>query len=497
LFKKGIRWAWSSKEQSAFERTKELFLQTVILHFPDFSKTFSMQTDGSGVALGVELYQLDDEGEHGVIGFASRMLRGPELLYTVTEKELLALIFGLQKFRTILLGHKIIIRTDHYALKFLKQCRLLNDRLTMWSLLLNEFDYDVEHIRGKDNIVADTLSHFSLHQKWALSPFAAPTLRLSAPLATQKPNSFQPFLPLPGWLGELQEHFQNLQQLQVDDPFLGPIFDARVRGVELPANERLSQHFRLHQEILIFSHPTDGAPKIALPESLAEDVIRSFHEQYVHLRISKVYSLMNRHFFLRKMRARIEGCIKSCDVCQRCKFPNRALVGEMHPIIAKNLGDLVTLDYYGPGPLPAGRSRVTYIFVVIDAFSKFVRLYPLRRAQAKISAKKILDDFHRFIPVKVVLSDHGTQFQSRQWQDTLRSWGIQPTLSTIRHPKSNPTERVWCVSKCSLMSSIHTEIFLKCFYCHRCNSASCFSNLRWLIGETPNSPTIFLDKFDA
>jgi hypothetical protein len=96
LFKKGTRWAWSSKEQSAFERTKELFLQTVILHFPDFSKTFSMQTDGSGVALGVELYQLDDEGEHGVIGFASRMLRGPELLYTVTEKELLALIFGLQ-----------------------------------------------------------------------------------------------------------------------------------------------------------------------------------------------------------------------------------------------------------------------------------------------------------------------------------------------------------------------------------------------------------------
>jgi hypothetical protein len=142
---------------------------------------------------------------------------------------------------------------------------------------------------------------------------------------------------------------------------------------------------------------------------------------------------MNRHFFLRKMRARIERFIKSCDVCQRCKFPNRALVGEMHSIIAENPGDLVTVDYYGP--LPASRSRVTYIFVVIDAFSKFVRLYPLRRAQAKISAKKIVYDFHRFIPVKVVVSDHGTQFQSPQWQDTLRSW-------SIRHPQSNPTERV-------------------------------------------------------
>jgi hypothetical protein len=132
LLKKGTRWAWSSKEQSAFERTKELFLQTVIPHFPDFSKTFCLQTDGSGVALGVELYQLDDEGEHGVIGFASRM------------------------FRTILLGHRIIIRTDHYALKFLKQCRLLNDRLTRWSLLLNKFDYDVKHIRGRDTSKPNT-----------------------------------------------------------------------------------------------------------------------------------------------------------------------------------------------------------------------------------------------------------------------------------------------------------------------------------------------------
>jgi hypothetical protein len=82
------------------------------------------------------------------------------VFYTVTEKELLVIVFGLQKFRTILLGHRVFIRTDHYALKFLKQCRLLNDPLTRWSLMPNEFDYEVEHIREKDNVVADTLSRF-------------------------------------------------------------------------------------------------------------------------------------------------------------------------------------------------------------------------------------------------------------------------------------------------------------------------------------------------
>jgi hypothetical protein len=72
---------------------------------------------------------------------------GPELFYTVTEKELLVIVFGLQKFRTILLGHRVVIHTDHYALKFLKQCRLLNDRLTRWTLMLNEFNKGGAHQR--------------------------------------------------------------------------------------------------------------------------------------------------------------------------------------------------------------------------------------------------------------------------------------------------------------------------------------------------------------
>ncbi|KAH0809904.1 hypothetical protein GEV33_012887 [Tenebrio molitor] len=111
----------------------------------------------------------------------------------------------------------------------------------------------------------------------------------------------------------------------------------------------------------------------------------------------------------------------------------------MLPIVAEQPSDLVTVDYHGP--LPESRSRVSYIFAVIDSFSKFVKLYPLRRAQAKISAQRVRD-FHRTVPTKVVLSDHRTQFQSKQWQETLEQWDIQPTFSTVRHPQSNPTQRV-------------------------------------------------------
>ncbi|KAH0819481.1 hypothetical protein GEV33_003310 [Tenebrio molitor] len=144
LLRKDVRWCWATNEHTAFERTKKLFLLRYLAGKMDF-------TDGSGVAVGVECYQLLDDGEHGVLGFTSRVLMGPKLFYTVTEKELLTIMFGLQKFRTILLGH-VVIRTDHYALKCLKQCRLLNHRPTRWSLMLNGFDYEVERIRGKENM---------------------------------------------------------------------------------------------------------------------------------------------------------------------------------------------------------------------------------------------------------------------------------------------------------------------------------------------------------
>lgn len=121
LLQKNVKWRWGSVEEESFNLTKLLFLETVILKFPNFDKTFYLQTDGSCFAIGVELYQLDlDNTEHLVLGFASRAFKGAELNYTVTEKELFAIIFGLQKFRTIILGCKVIIRTDHHALKFLK-----------------------------------------------------------------------------------------------------------------------------------------------------------------------------------------------------------------------------------------------------------------------------------------------------------------------------------------------------------------------------------------
>ncbi|KAB0802309.1 hypothetical protein PPYR_00203 [Photinus pyralis] len=135
------------------------------------------------------------------------------------------------------------------------------------------------------------------------------------------------------------------------------------------------------------------------------------------------------------MRRRIHQVIRGCDVCQKCKFPTRGLMGAPHSVSVTFPGELVTIDYYGR--LPEGRSRVSYILVVIDSFSKHVKLYPLRQAQANISAMKVISDFAQRIPIRTILSDHGTQFSSKVWQDTMEeAWNNTNLLiySTLQEP---------------------------------------------------------------
>ena len=115
--------------------------------------------------------------------------------------------------------------------------------------------------------------------------------------------------------------------------------------------------------------------------------------------------------------------------------------GEFNLVRAEGPRDLVTVDFYGP--LPRGRGGVQYLLVVLDAFSKLVRIFTLKHATTHMSLKCILD---KYVPEcgrpKRILSDNGTQFTSPKWRNALEAQGIRVVFSSIRHPQSNPTERI-------------------------------------------------------
>uniref|UniRef100_A0A1B6HNZ1 Integrase catalytic domain-containing protein n=1 Tax=Homalodisca liturata TaxID=320908 RepID=A0A1B6HNZ1_9HEMI len=140
------------------------------------------------------------------------------------------------------------------------------------------------------------------------------------------------------------------------------------------------------------------------------------------------------------MELSVKNQLKCCQLCQCAKHTTVKSIGFLQPIIPKKLKDIISVDLIGE--LPVGRGGVKYIFVVLDLFSKFVKLYPVKRATSRVLLNKLINEY---IPevgeIGSVLSDHGSQFTSNLWYNTLRDLNIKTIHSSVWHPASNPVER--------------------------------------------------------
>ena len=123
-----------------------------MLAYPDFTKEFLIYTDASSRQLGSVIVQ-----NNRPLAFFSRKLTKAQMNYTVTELELLSIVETLKEFRTILLGQKIKVMTDHKNLVY-DSIKMTSQRALRWRILLEEYGPQIEYIKGDDNSVADALS---------------------------------------------------------------------------------------------------------------------------------------------------------------------------------------------------------------------------------------------------------------------------------------------------------------------------------------------------
>ncbi|RVW83480.1 Retrovirus-related Pol polyprotein from transposon 17.6 [Vitis vinifera] len=147
--------------QNSFDQLKKFLTTTPIVRAPNWQLPFELMCDASDFAIGAVLGQRED-GKPYVIYYASKTLNEAQRNYTTTEKELLAVVFALDKFRAYLVGSFIIVFTDHSALKYLLTKQDAKARLIRWILLLQEFDLQIKDKKGVENVVADHLSRVVL-----------------------------------------------------------------------------------------------------------------------------------------------------------------------------------------------------------------------------------------------------------------------------------------------------------------------------------------------
>jgi len=147
LLQKEVEFDFDDRCKEAFDCLKRVVTTTPIIQAPDWTAPFKLMCDASNYALGVVLAQKIDMLPR-VIYYASRTLDAAQANYTTTEKELLAIVFALEEFRSYLLGTRVIVYTNHTAMKYLLEKAESKPRLIRWMLWLQELDLEIRDRSG-------------------------------------------------------------------------------------------------------------------------------------------------------------------------------------------------------------------------------------------------------------------------------------------------------------------------------------------------------------
>lgn len=153
LTKKNVPFVWNEEHQIAFDRIKQILSSPQTLAYPDFTQEFVLTVDASKAGCGAVLSQNERP-----IAYASKGFNRAEGNKSTIEQELIAMHWAIKHFRYYLYGRHFLVRSDHRPLIYLYNLKESSAKLTRLRLELAEYTFSIEHIRGKDNVVADALS---------------------------------------------------------------------------------------------------------------------------------------------------------------------------------------------------------------------------------------------------------------------------------------------------------------------------------------------------
>jgi len=423
LLSKGVPFIWGEPQQQAFEALKLAVSREPTLILPDPSKPYVVTTDASGFAVGAVLQQ--DHG-HGLqpIAYLSKKMLPAERNYPVHEQELLAIVVSLRAWRHYLHGSHfhIVVKTDHKSLQYFKTQPHLSARQTRWLDLLAEFDFHIEYMEGKDNVVADGLSRRPDHKEQVQQGIEA----CQSAEGTDVP-SILASIPMLSDSTELRKSI--IDAYQHDEACLSLL-------------KKPSEGYQVVEGLLM-----TAANQVRIPDdaSIRSRLLLECHDIPIsgHLGTSKTMERVSRSFYWPGMHADVRRYVSTCLTCQANKPSTQLPMGKLQPLpIPERPWQVVTMDLITQ--LPRTKNGHDAIVVFVDKLTKMAHYVATRtEVDAPSLARLFFQEIvrHHGLPESII-SDRDPRFTSIFWKALWGQLGTTLAISTAYHPQTDgQTER--------------------------------------------------------
>jgi hypothetical protein len=409
LLLKDTLFDWTEACQEAFTKLIGKLTSAPIMQAPDWSLPFELMCDASDYAIGAVLGQRKDKKPH-VIYYASRTLNSAKMNYTTTEKELLAIVFALDKFCSYLIGSPVVCFTDHAALKYLFTKKDAKAHLIRCILLLQKFNLIIKDKKGVENVVADHLSRLIFEDNME-----------HLPINDEFPD----------------EHLFSLSNL----PWYAYIVNYLAVG-EIPKDWSTQDKRKFLVEVRnfywddpnLFKYCPDQIIRRCVPNDEVISVLKFCHSE-----------ACGGHFSIKKTAAKILQCgfywptlfkdtnnfCRSCERCQKLGAISRRNMMPLNPILVIEIFDCWGIDFMGPFPPSFG---YLYILVAVDYVSKWVEAMACKNNDHRTVVKFLKEHIlSRFGTPRAIISDQGTHFCNKPFETLMSKYGVIHKVATSYH----------------------------------------------------------------
>ena len=408
LLSKGATFSWTQEQEQAWQTLKADMTTTPVLQYYDPRKKLKIACDASKTGLGAVLLQCTSENNWLPIAYASRSMSKAERNYATIEKELLAIVWSCERFHAYIYGYAIIIESDHKPLISIRKKPLCNApaRLQKLFLMIQKYDFELVHVPGVKQHLADALSrdHLAISDNTTENDVEVHvcSIKYNIPVSTEKWKA----------IAEATNKDAKLQQV------IASLYD---NTLVCPA-----PYSGFKEELNVIDGVLLKQQAVVIPQVLRTEMLQLIHEG--HLGIVKSKQRVRGILYWPEMNKQIYDAVSSCETCLQHRYSqsDQPILYHERPLRPwMKLG--CDIFYF---------NREAYLLVV-DYVSHYPEVAKLHGEATSAVVTKLKSILSRHGIPHTLMTDNGPQFASAEFKIFAKQWGFNHVTSSPYHARSN------------------------------------------------------------